>query len=66
MPNFLFQKSEQQQRAERPLPTAQKPAGAAEAKGRIQPENQWAMADIGDQSLRLIRPPFLIAEEEEA
>ena len=23
------------------------------------------MADIGDQSLRLIRPPFLIAEEEE-
>jgi hypothetical protein len=64
MPNFLFQKPSN---SSVPNVHSQQPknqVGAAEAKGRIQPENQWAMADIGDQSLRLIRPPFLIAEEE--
>ena len=64
MPNFLFQKPSNSSVPNNHSQEAKKPAGAADAKDRIQPENQWTIADIGNQFLRLIRPPFLIAEEE--
>jgi hypothetical protein len=35
------------------------------AKNRIQPKDERAIADIGDQPLRLVRPTFLITKEQE-
>ena len=61
---LLVPKSQKQQHAERPFGNAEKPTGPAEAEDGIEPENQRAIADVGDQDLRLIREPFLITKSQ--
>src|SRR5262245_45233899 len=65
MPNFLFQKPKNKSAPNNHSETPQKPAGASDTENRIHPKNKRAVADIGNQCLRLVLEPFLIAKKEE-
>src|SRR5262249_31229619 len=56
---------QEQERGDQPFRNAQEPTRAADPEHGIHPENERAVADIGDQHLRLVLPPFLIAEGQE-
>src|SRR4029077_8658630 len=60
----LVPKPQKQQRAECPFGNAQKPTGSADAKHRIQPENQRTIANKWDQDLRLIGEPLLVTKSQ--
>src|SRR5262249_4644409 len=57
--------SGEQQRAEQPFGNAEKPAGPADPEGRVQPEDQRAIADVRNQDLCLVLEPFLITKGQE-
>src|SRR5208283_4039341 len=61
----LVPEPEEQQHAECPFQHAQKQCGAAHAEQRVEPKDQWAMTDKGDQAIHLIREPLLVSEEKE-
>src|SRR6266446_2104528 len=60
---FFIPEPQEQEPANQPFRGAQKPSGPPDAENRIQPKNERAVADIGDQRLRLVPKPFLIAKK---
>src|SRR5262249_12583535 len=62
---ILVPEAKKQKRTEQPFGNAQEPTGAADAECGVEPEDQWPVADIGDQHLGLVFEPFLVAEEQE-
>src|SRR2546427_384333 len=61
----LVPEPQEQQQGERPLRHAEHPARSPDAEHRVHPEEQRAVADIGNQHLRLVVEPLLIPEEQE-
>ena len=62
---FFVPEPQEQERAEQPFRNPQEPTRAADAEHRVQPENERAVADVRDQYLCLVLPPFLIAKGQE-
>src|SRR5262245_26446615 len=63
IPNFLFQNPKNKSAPKQPFRNSQKPSGPTDAENRVHPKNKRTVADIGNQCLRLVLKPLLIAEE---
>src|SRR6516165_11718798 len=61
----LVPEAGEQQRAEGPFRDTQEPAGTLVTEQRIEPPDQRAVADEGNEPLGLVGPPLLVTEEEE-
>src|SRR5215469_5457000 len=62
---FFVPESSEQECAEYPFRNSQEPGRTADAENGVHPENQGAVADVRNQSLRFVLEPFLISKEEE-
>src|SRR5262245_43698522 len=60
----LVPESREQEHANRPFGDSQEPAGSTDTENRVHPENERTVADIWNQHLCLVRPPFLISKKQ--
>src|SRR5437899_12687994 len=56
--------ADEDERAEQPLGDSEEPTRAPDAEYWVHPGDERAIADEGNQRLRLVVPPLLIPEEE--